>query len=214
MPNSVSRSPITSPLASEADIIVSPLVGIIIATLQKIKQKPLPGQKTKSAIRDRLEKVSARYEKLIVLVTEGRQDETTRELDDSDCTAFSEFVGFAQRLETAVNVQFVGGGEAALAKWLVSAITRHKIEEELLTDETHWELFLRRAGLNAFAAQHIISALKAPDNVDLSSPGNAALFGLTVFVEMGREQRVARLGPMCGNRLMARVSAVVDARWS
>jgi hypothetical protein len=189
------------------------LVGIIITTLQKIKQKPLPGQKTKPAIRDRLKKVGARYEKLIVLVTEDRQDETTRELDDSDCNAFSEFAGFAQCLETAVNIQFVGGGEVTLAKWLVYAIAQHRSEEELLPDETHWELFLRRAGLNAFAAQHIIGSFKATDGVDLSSPSKAAHFGLTAFVEMGREQRIARFGPVCGNRLMARVSAVADARW-
>lgn len=214
MPNSVTRSPIASPLASEADIIVSPLVGIIIANLQKIKQKPLPGQKTKPVIRERLEKVSARYEKLIVLVTEGRQDETTRELDDSDCTAFSEFVGFALCLQTTINVHFVGGGETTLAKWLVNAIAQHKVDDELLADETHWELFLRRAGLNAFVAQHIIGNLKAPNDVDLSSPSNAAHFGLAAFVGMGREQRIARFGPVCGNQLMTRVSAVVDTRWS
>jgi hypothetical protein len=214
MPGSVARSPIASPLVSEADIIVSPLVGIIIANLQKIKQKPLPGQKTQVAIRERVENVSVRYEKLIVLVTEGRQDETTRELDDGDCTAFSEFVSFTSSLPNTINVQFIGGGEASLAKWIVNAISSHKIDIELLADETHWELFLRRAGLNAFAAQAIILGLKAPDGIDLSNASKAAIFGLTAFVEMGKEQRIARFGPVCGNRLMERVSAVVDARWS
>lgn len=214
MPGSVTRSPIASPLASEADIIVSPLVGIIITTLQKIKQKPLPGQKTKPAIRERLEKVSLRYDKLIVLVTEKKDDEATRELDESDCNALNELVGFALSLETPISIQFVGGGEATLATWLVDAVVRHGSDEELLTDETHWEIFLRRAGLNAFAAQHIIAVLKAPDNIDLSSPSKAGHYGLTAFVEMGREQRIARFGPVCGDRMMRRVSAVVDARWS
>ena len=214
MPGSVARSPIASPLASEADIIVSPLVGIVITTLQKIKQKPLPGQKTKVAIRERLEKLSARYEKLVVFVTEGGQDESTRELDDSDCAAFTEFVAFAITLPTTISVQYIGGGEGTLAKWVVSSISFHKADLELLADETHWELFLRRAGLNAFAAQAIISNIKTPYDVDLSSPGEAAHFGLTAFVEMGAEQRIASFGPVCGNRLMERVSAVIDARWS
>jgi hypothetical protein len=214
MPGSVARSPIVSPLASEADIIVSPLVGIIITTLQKIKQKPLPGQKTKPAIRDRLEKVSGRYEKLIVLVTEGREDETARELDDSDCSAFSEMVAFASTLHTTVSIQYIGGGEATLAKWIANAISHHRGAQELLTDETHWEIFLRRTGLNAFAAQAIIGDLKAPDGIDMSDPSALAHFGLTAFVGMGREQRIARFGPICGCRLMERVSAVVDANWS
>jgi hypothetical protein len=214
IPGSVTRSPIASPLASEADIIVSPLVGIVITTLQKIKQKALPGQKTKPAIRERLERVSSRYERLIVLITEKREDEATRDLDDSDCNAFSEFLGFALSLETTVSIQFVGGGQVTLAKWLVNAIVQNRSEEELLAEETHWELFLRRAGLNAFAAQHIIGALKVTDSVNLSNSSKGAHFGLAAFVEMGWEQRIARFGPVCGNRLIARVSAVVDARWS
>ena len=214
MPGSVARSPIASPLASEADIIVSPLVGIIITTLQKVKQKALPGQKTKVAIRGRLEKVSARYEKIIVLVTEGRPDETARELDDSDCIAFSEFVSFAITLPATISVQYVGGGDSTLAKWLVSSISSHKVDVELLAEETHWELFLRRAGLNPFAAQAVILNVKAPENVNASNSSKAAHFGLTAFVEMGKEQRIARFGHICGNRLIERVGAAVDAIWS
>ena len=208
---SVARSPIASPLASEADIIISPLLGIIIANLQKIKQKPLPGQKTKSAIRERLEKVSAKYEKLLVLVTEDRADETTRELDESDCIALSIFVAFSLSLQSTVTVQFVGGGQATLAKWLVGAIVRYGVGGGLLADETHWELFLRRAGLNAFAAQHVIASVKPPEGVDGLDP---AQFGLAAFANMGTEQRITRFGAVCGHRVMARVSAVVEGRWS
>ncbi|KAG0652450.1 hypothetical protein D0Z07_0336 [Hyphodiscus hymeniophilus] len=214
MPGSVARSPITSPLASEADIIISPLVGVIITTLQMIKQKPLPGQKAKVAIRERLEKVSVRHEKIIVLVTEGQADENTRTLDNSDCIAFSEFVAFAMTLPSTVSVQFVGGGEATLAKWVISSISAHKVNIELLAEETHWELFLRRAGLNAFAAQAIIREIPACGGLDLSNSSKIAHFGLAAFVEMDREQRIAMFGPICGTRLMERVSAVVDARWS
>ncbi|KAE8448671.1 hypothetical protein EG329_009097 [Mollisiaceae sp. DMI_Dod_QoI] len=215
LPGSVTRSPVRSPLDSEADIIASPSTGIVITTLQKIKQKPLPGQKAKPAIRDHLEKISGRYEKLIVLVSEGRGDESTIGLDESDCLAYSEFVGFAAGFETSITVILVAGGEETLSKWLASTIVRYCVggETTLLAEETHWELFLRRAGLNAYAAQAILAELKALDGVDPGSPTKAGQFGLTAFVEMGREQRIARFGPVCGKILMERLSDGIDSRW-
>ncbi|TVY91354.1 hypothetical protein LAWI1_G004424 [Lachnellula willkommii] len=215
MPGSVTRSPITSPLDSEADVIVSASTGVVITTLQKIKQKPLPGHKTKAEIRARLEKVSLRYEKLVVLITEGRQDETTNGLDENDCLALSEFMGFTASLMAATTVQFIGGGEQTLAKWLASIAVQHRMPDstELLDEETYWELFLRRAGMNAFAAQEVMAKLKAPDGVNVTSPSKAGQFGLTAFVEMGKEQRIARFAGVCGRDVLERVSAVVDARW-
>ena len=215
LPGSVSRSPIASPLASEADLAVSPSIGIIITTLQKVKQKPLPGRKTMPEIRNRLEKVSLRYERLVLLVSEGRSDEINSGLDDTDSFALCEFIGYTLGLEASITVQFVGGGEETLSKWLVSAIIQngHLGEPNLLEEETHWELFLRRAGMNAFAAQEVIAALKAPDGVDSNSPTKSGQFGLTAFVEMSREQRIARFGDLCGKKLLNRVSAVVDMKW-
>ena len=214
MPGSVTRSPIKSSLAAEADVILSPSAGVIITTLQKVKQKPLPGQKAKVAIIDRMEKVSLRYEKVAVLVSEGRVDETTNGLEETDCTALSDFIGFTCGLASTITVQFVAGGEETLAKWLASSIVQHRVGGlELLEDETYWELFLRRAGMNAFAAHAVIGALKAPDGVDTTSPSKVALFGLTAFVEMSAEERLRRFGGLCGSMVMARVSNVVDARW-
>jgi hypothetical protein len=214
LPNSVTRSPIASPLDSEADLIISPSTGIILTNLQKIKQKPLPGQKTKPAVRERLEKVSIRYKKLIVLVSEGHRDESTNGLDGNDCNAFSEFLGFALGLESNVVVQFVGGGEETLSRWLANIIVQQGANGDiLLDDETHWELFLRRAGMNAFAAQFVMAILKAPDGVDLQSPSKKGHFGLAAFVEMGRHQRMTTFAAICGERLLKRVSDAVDARW-
>jgi len=216
MPGSVTRSPVTSPLDSEADFIISPSAGVVITTLQKIKQKPLPGSKSKPEIRARLEKVSLRYEKLVVLVSEGRKDETTNGLDEHDSLALSEFLGFSCGLVATTTVYFVGGGDQTLAKWLASTVAQHRVDysPELLEEETHWELFLRRAGMNAFAAQVVVTKLKAPDGVDATSPTKAGLFGLAAFVEMGREQRIAVLGDICGRGVIERVSAIVDARWT
>ncbi len=214
MPGSVARSPIKSSLADEADVIISPSTGVVITTLQKIKQKLLPGQKGKPAIRDRVERVSLRYEKLFIFITEGRSDETTMGLDENDCLAFSDFVSFTMSLDTTITVEFVGGGEGTLAKWLTSAIMQQGRAQQwdLLDEETHWELFLRLAGMNAFAAQVIIQELKAPEGVNPDSPTKAGQFGLTSFVEMGREQRISKFSRFCGTRVLERVSAI-DAKW-
>lgn len=215
MPGSVTRSPIKSPLDSEADIIVSPSMGIVITTLQKIRQKPLPGQKSKTAIRERLEQVSTRYEKLAVYVSEGSTNESTNGLDANDCIELGSFIGFALGLNSATTVQFVGGGEEMLSKWLAGTITQNQVigDSAPIEEETHWELFLRRAGMNAFAAQAILADLKEPEGVDPRSPSKAGLFGLTAFVEMGVEQRITRFGPLCGRGLIERASAVIDADW-
>ena len=213
MPHSVSRSPIASSLASEADIIISASAGIILTSFQKIKQKPLPGQRAKAAIRDRIERVCVRYEKLIVLVSEESTAETTHGLDENDCEALSEFIGFTSGLDCTVIVQIIGGSQETLAKWIATAISQNYRPCDLLEDETHWEVFLRRAGMNAFAAQIVISALNSPEGVNSSSPSKAGLFGLTAFVEMGREARIVRFGQVCGVRMMERVSAAVDEVW-
>jgi hypothetical protein len=219
MPNSVTRSPITSPLDSEADFIISPSTGIILTTLQKIKQKTLPGQKAKSAFQERIEKVSARYEKLMVLVSEACEDESTNGLAESDTLALAEATGFCSSLNASVIMQFVGGGEETLAKWLVAIMVQYgsqgKSSVPLLEDETLWELFLRRAGMNAYAAQAVIAELKAPDGVEVEGGSKAGFFGITALVEMGQEDRIARFERLLGGRrIMNRVGRVLDANWS
>ncbi|KAG9247076.1 hypothetical protein BJ878DRAFT_415625 [Calycina marina] len=213
MPNSVTRSPIASALASEADIIVSASTGIVLTTVQKIKQRSLPGQKAKTAIRERIEKVSVRYERLIVLVSEGASSEVIHGMDANDCEAFSEFLGFASGLHSMIVVQFVGGGEETFSKWIASNIAQNHMAYNLLEYETHWELFLRRAGMNAFAAQFVIGELKAPVSVDPLTPTKAGMFGLSGFVEMGREKRTSMFAHICGPRVMERVNAAIDGKW-
>ncbi|KAH8678652.1 hypothetical protein BGZ60DRAFT_525397 [Tricladium varicosporioides] len=215
LPGSVTRSPITSSLDSEADFIISPSTGVILTTLQKMKQKPLPGQKTKVAIRDRLEKVSLRYDKLIVLITEGRKDESADGLAESDCLALAEFFGFVAGLPATVIVHFVAGGEETLAKWLASIVMQYRPVKEikLLSEETYWELFLRRAGMNTFAAQAVIAELRAPRGVDRLGATKTETFGLSTFVEMAAEQRSVQFGDLVGRRIVERVSVAIDGRW-
>lgn len=185
--------------------------------MQKTKQKPLPGQKSKAAIRERLEKVARRYERLVVLVSEGRTDEMTAGLDGNDAVAFAEFIGFAHSLDSTVIVEFVAGGEETLGNWITGIVARYGVlngEVQLLQEETLWELFLGRAGMNAFAAQGVVVGLKAPDGSDTAHLNKGGHFGLGAFVRMGFQERVRRFGELLGGtRVLRRVSEVVDRRW-
>ncbi|KAI0854220.1 hypothetical protein F5Y00DRAFT_256719 [Daldinia vernicosa] len=215
--NSVSRSPITSPLAAEADVIVSPATGIVIITLLRAIQKPPPGQKGVSKIRERIRSVALRYERLIILVSEGnRVDETARSLTPAECAGYADFVGFTTGLDTNVQVYYVGGGDDTLVKWLVFFLVRHAPDAEALEDiiiqeESLWELFLRRAGMNAYAAQAILGQLKAPDDIPEERAGK---YGLPAFIRMAPKERVqAFQSLMGGERVLNRVNETLETQW-
>ncbi|KAI1088328.1 hypothetical protein F5B19DRAFT_429429 [Rostrohypoxylon terebratum] len=215
--NSVSRSPVVSPLAAEADVIVSPTTGVIVTTLLKAMQKPSPGHKGLAAIRERIRNVALRYEHLIVLVSEGnRIDETARDLTPSECAAYADFSGFVVGQDTNAQVYYVGGGNCTLTKWLVSFLTRYspeaaEVRDLLIQEETLWELFLRRAGMNAYAAQAILGHLKAPDDIGKEEGGK---YGLPAFIRMAPAERVQSFrGVMGGERVLRRINEVLETRW-
>ncbi|KAL7629130.1 hypothetical protein AAE478_000649 [Parahypoxylon ruwenzoriense] len=218
--NSILRSPVASPLAAEADVIVSPITGIVVTTLLKAMQKPVPGQKKGlAAIRERIRSVALRYERLVVLVSEAnRVDETARDLTPAECVGYTDFTGFVAGLDTDTQVYYVGGGNETLTKWLVSFLTRYAPEaaavgDVLIQDETLWELFLRRAGLNAYAAQAILGRLKPPEDAS-EGEGVDGRYGLPAFVRMGPERRVKEFhGLMGGERVLRRVNEVLEMQW-
>ncbi|KAK6085525.1 nucleoporin Nup49 [Seiridium cupressi] len=214
---SVARSPIISSLAAEADMIVSPSTGIINTTLLKAMQQPLPGQKGKVSIRERIEKVSLRYERLIILVSQdNRQDESVRDLTGTECAAFSDFSGYVAGQDADTQVHYIGGGEETLSRWLAYFIARYsqeasKVDDLLIESETTWELVLRRAGMNAFAAQIVLSTLKNPSGISEGDDGHR---GLAAFINMSPQERRSKFGQLLGGeRVLRRVGAALDASW-
>ncbi|TEY80906.1 hypothetical protein BOTCAL_0036g00340 [Botryotinia calthae] len=228
-PGSVVRSPITSTLTHEADIIISPSTGLILTTLQHIKQKPLPGHKTAVPIRDRLEKVSARYENLIVLVASP-----TTGIGDGDSISWADFVGFTLTLSASVIVNYIPVDKAdaedqSMARYISYLIIQHSRDTlsnpalELLEQESYWEIWLRRAGMNAYAAQATIAELKEPEpRLEMGEEGyeremqmiyEGGPYGLTLFVVMGLEERIRRFGGLVGRGVLERVSRVFDQVW-
>ena len=202
-----------SSLADEADLILSPGAGIMWTTLQKIKQRSLPGQVARSAVKERLVRTSPRYERLIVLIPDPRADERN-ELDKDDCETLIDLTSFCSTLESDIQVTFISGGEDNLAKWIVAFMIKYGVTDpdlKLIQDDTLWEVFLRRAGMNAFAAQAILAKLKAPDQ---DEPDFSGKHGLAAFVQMSVEERFAVFEALLGGRkLLTRVSEVLDAMW-
>ncbi|KAI0879418.1 hypothetical protein GGS24DRAFT_511902 [Hypoxylon argillaceum] len=218
--HSILRSTVASSLSTEADVIISPATGIIVTTLLKVIQKVLPGKTGQSPIRERINFVALRYERLIVLVSEGNAvDETVRDLTPSETTAYAEFIGFITGVDSKVEVYYVGGGEVTLAKWLVSFAVRYaseaaEIQGQLIQDETQWEVFLRRAGFNAYAAQAILVRLKGRDD-DSREENEYSKYGLAAFMMMTEAERLHNFRDlMGGEKVLKRINRILETRWS
>lgn len=255
------------PPSDEADLIVSSSTGILWTTLQTIKQRPLPGQSQTPRlplIRERIARISDRYERLVVLVSEGRDTSLTSNhkpgiahsdaagvktalpppppsqcsvLSANDCDALTDLTACCTALDADISVLYVAGGEEELVRWIAGVMGRYSVDvggggggggggprseaATLLQEETSWEVFLRRAGLNAFAAQEVLMALKPPSDGDVGGnrkmvggDGGDGEFGLVAFVRMGVEERIRRFEHLLGGRrVLGRVSGRLDVVW-
>ena len=219
-----------SDLANEADLLLSPSTALINTTLQRTKQLPLPGAHPPlSALQSRILATAPRYEHLILLISQGTPSTHLVPLSARDTQALTSLDGFCTSLThiSTIETIFVPGNEDELAAWIVSLMVRYSGWEDgreitLLQEETLWEVWLRRAGMNAFAAQAVLGMLKALDGVTggggdvemLDSDGRRGEWGLSKFVSMGIEERCERFaGVLGGERLLRRISDVVDAQW-
>ncbi|KAH0569254.1 hypothetical protein GP486_000010 [Trichoglossum hirsutum] len=228
-------------LSDEADLIVSPSTGVICTTIQRIKQRPLPGQSQRLSFREKIARLSQRYERLFVLISEGQirgsseglydeESRATKELNDKDRDALVELVSFAAASSDEIAIIFAEGGEDELAKWIVALMSKYSVADKtkLLEEETlvssggilevmlaltvsQWEVFLRRVGVNAFAAQVILSKLS---QLDGKVVGASEDFGLKGFVKMTPQRRLEEFEHLLGGRkLLEKVEAQIEKEW-
>ena len=207
----------------EADIILSPTTGLIVTTLQKIKQQALPGNMARSPIRERVHNVSARYERLLVVVhldgdsfsngQEGLNTDVGR-LDEYDCEAFASFTAYLANLPEGTKGQsiFVACNATSLATWIVGLMIKYGVPVEsgmsLLQEETQWEVFLRQTGLNAYGAQVMLGEMKQLREREGRD------WGLDHLVKIGPHERIKKFEGVIGGRiLLARLSKVLDGQW-
>ncbi|KAJ0424901.1 hypothetical protein BJY00DRAFT_308794 [Aspergillus carlsbadensis] len=78
--------------------------------------------------------------------------------------------------------------------------------------ESVWELFLRRMGLNPFAAQVILAVLRREREADDLRDVNRASY-LSRFVEMPSEERKAVFGGLLGENVLWRVDSLIEKDW-
>ena len=117
----------------EADIILSPSTGLILTTLQQIKQRPLPGQPNRFPVKERMQALQLRYERLVVVVGEGLSHEmesqgSSRPDDPRDKDALTRLEGFANQLEGEALIKYVRGGEKALARSIVIEMAQYGLQ--------------------------------------------------------------------------------------
>ena len=210
-PRSAQRKEVASPLSFDADVALTPAVGIIVTTLLKAKQKPLPNSQDLPQIRERIVQVSKKYETLFVLVSSSHTSgESMGNLSASDIAAYTDFVGFTIALQSGVTTYFVPGADATLAKWILALMCRfspHSISlcRFLNAAESTWEIFFRRTGMNVVAAQVLSGIL-------FEQAGNE---GLVRFVALSLQERLSAFSQLLGGqKALVNVSKVLDGGWN
>ncbi|KAL7911884.1 hypothetical protein GGI35DRAFT_491975 [Trichoderma velutinum] len=199
-----------SPLSFEADISLAPGTGIIITNILKVRQRSLPGSQAQTPLRERVQKVSQKYETLIVLVSESQpKGEFMGTVAPSDTAAYAEFLSFTVALGGNVDVHFIPGATETMASWVLAFMCQYSSKSEALSrflssEETPWEIFLRRAGMNIIAAKVLSKTLFE----------QAGASGLAVFLNMPVPERVARFGSLLGGEKGLLLTAkALDRRW-
>lgn len=175
---------------SEADLLLSPLSGVVLTTLQKIRQAPLPGNAL-SSTRQRVVDVALLYERLFVLVIG-----TVR---SSDSETIAGFMSFSAALQLKVYVRLVPEESGVAARWVVALMVREGSPVRLLDEETLWERFLRRAGFNAFAAQVVLRECRE--------------IGLRGILKMEGERRRGFFVQVVGERVGERAESRLVGMW-
>jgi hypothetical protein len=114
----------------EADIVLSPSTGLVLTTLQQLKQRPLPGQPDRSRVEESVSMLQLRYERLVVIISEGLTNDmesqgSSRPDDARDKEALTRFEKFTSQLEGEVIAKYIPGGNQALAHSIVIEMTNY-----------------------------------------------------------------------------------------
>ncbi|EED13163.1 hypothetical protein TSTA_056640 [Talaromyces stipitatus ATCC 10500] len=214
-----------SHVISEADLIVSPTTGIILANSYETAQKYLPGQGRpgiESPLKARIIQTAPRYETLYVFVRSPiRMDIKTLE-------SIRDLTSYCVSLNHACNIKVLIITTDHVLQWILAIATKHTTDMMLLTsplkaatavaqqfhdDQTQWEAFLQNAGFNPFAAQSVLALLRT-SSTDPRYPANSnqasALFR---FVKMPCQARRDMFQEILGYRVLSRVEKVIDMDW-
>jgi hypothetical protein len=201
--------------ADEADLILAPGHGLMLIELQRLMQKSLPGQVTRNVIRERIVQLMRRYERLIIMVHEDRSGGQQRPLDSRESSELASLINFCAAQNHDIQVMYIPGDESALATWVAASMVRYGLDDldgQLLSETSSWEQFLRKAGMDVFAAQVVLIKLKAPDSMPAFT--TEQYYGLPAFILLSEAERLRRFGALFGGeKILRKVSMAIDGSW-
>ncbi|GAD94767.1 hypothetical protein NFIA_056480 [Paecilomyces variotii No. 5] len=151
----------------EADIILSPTAGIIVTTTQATTQLYLPGHKRQvsddgfppfdSPLRERIARLSLRYDHIYLFIChapshtmDSSAESSTLTVDPKVLSSVQSLIAFCASLYSLENPKEPDIGSMSTRKAIYQSVFKTS------QDETSWEVFLRRAGLNPFAALAVL----------------------------------------------------------
>lgn len=202
--------------ADEADLILAPGHGLMLTELQRLMQKSLPSQVTRNVVRERVVQLMRRYERLTIMVHEDRGSNQQRPLDSHESSELVSLINFCAAQNHDIQVIYIPGDESALATWVVASMVRYGLDDpevQLLPETSSWELFLRKAGMDVFAAQVVLVKLKVPESMPASTTEQH--YGLPAFIMMSEAERLRGFGTLFGGeKTLSKVSMAIDGSWT
>lgn len=216
------REPTSGGRGESADMILNPRTCLIYSNIQALSQKKLPGKlnaRVDGFLHDRIERLSHQFDQVCIVMTVPMTAVGQSQALIQTMNQFSGFCsGFASSKVAPTWVTAQGDtriDNLKLNQWTWGLIVKHAYPVAqcspedlvlLIHDETLWEVFLIRGGLNPMAAQVVVGTLKRKQD------GQA--WGLRKFVQMNGEQRMEMFGDVLGARAIERINVVIDGKWT
>lgn len=194
-----------------------------------------------SPLRERIMLLAPRYERLYVFISHSggtaKKQPTADKRTLESITSFTAFCNSASVHSTIIPLIIAPSTPETMAQWILGlaykhsfrlletsvprsigfmpinpSINRPRVDPAMVETETQWELFLRRAGLNPFAAQVVLLALRREEEkLKLGSTyDQGTVSALSRFIEMSSETRRRLFAGLIGERVLKRVEDIMD----
>ncbi|KEF55371.1 uncharacterized protein A1O9_08121 [Exophiala aquamarina CBS 119918] len=209
------------------EIILNPVSCLIFTNLQAINQRSLPGQNATSSdnkVRRKVQVLAQDYDHVFVVAT------VSRILGDafpqSHMDVISTFTGYCASFMSAIVTpvwvvpeKVPAKTDAAINAWTWSLICQHAFPASkqsspvtLIHDETSWEHFLRKAGMNPMSSQVVLGMLHKDSSTQEDHANEP--WGLSRLVRMSTDERMKSFEGVIGERAVGRISAALDREWN
>lgn len=214
------------------EIILNPTTCLIFTNLQALTQKNLPGQNSApsaNSVRIRVQMLAQEYDNVFIIATIPRM---VGGFPQSHMGTISAFTGYCASFKlatvTAVWASVTNNPiktDEAIHAWTWSLISQrgfptnqgdlgNRVEPghvTLIHEETSWEHFLRKAGMNPMAAQVVLGMLHKNNTAQAEYAEET--WGLSRFVCMPADERISMFEAVVGKRAIERINAVLDSEW-